>query len=114
MINRIVINESYQHEPLAALASVLAHEVHHSVSGLSYYWGKPSWAAECLKDEMLAFAWGAAAWGLFRLGLDDFWTAGELLAEELYQAWQDGRLREYVLTSDGYQEQCLGGVLPDF
>ena len=113
--NRIVIDlENYQHEPLAALASVLAHEVHHAVSGLSYHWGQPSWAAACLEDEMVAFAWGAAAWELFRPGLDDSWTAGELFAEELYQAWKDERLREYVLTSEGYQQQCLGRVLPDF
>ena len=51
--NRIVIDlESYQHEPLAALASVLAHEAHHAVSGLSYHWGRPSgqqraWKMRC-------------------------------------------------------------------
>ena len=112
--NRIVINEIYQHEPLSTLASVLAHEVHHAVSGLGYHWGRSSWAAACLKDEMIAFAWEAAAWGLFRSGLDDSWTGGELKAEEVYWAWQDKRLREFVLTSEGYQEQCLGSVLPDF
>ena len=119
--NRIVINESYQHEPLSALAKVLAHEIRHAI-----YWpdvldhsGLHSFAAECLEEEMLAFAWGAAAWEPFRPALawsrsDDTWTAGELFGERLYQAWQDGALREFVLTSEGYQLQCLGRVLPDF
>ena len=116
--NRIVINQSYQHEPLPALAAVLAHEVHHAI-----HWWKAlhaqsfdptTFAAACLKDEMVAFAWTGAAWELFRSGLDDYWTDGELLAEEAYQAWKGERLREFVLTSEGYQQQCLGSVLPDF
>ena len=63
---------------------------------------------------MAAFTWEAGAWELFRQQNDDYWTEGELKAEEVYQAWIAGELREYVLTSEGYQEQCLGRVLPDY
>ena len=113
-INRITISESYQSEPLSVLAAVLAHEVFHAVSGRA-----SSDAADCLEEEMAAFAWGAAAWGPFRsalgwIGNDDDLTAGERSQEAIYQAWRDRELRDSVLTSEGYQLQCLGRVLPDF
>ena len=76
-------------------------------------------AADCLEEEMAAFAWGAAAWGPFRsslgwIGNDDDLTAGERSKEAIYRAWQNRELRDTVLTSEGYQLQCLGRVLPDF
>ena len=113
-INRITISESYQSEPLSVLAAVLAHEVYHAVSGRA-----SSDAADCLEEEMAAFAWGAAAWGPFRsalgwIGNDDDLTAGERSQEEIYRAWRDRELRDAVLTSEGYQLQCLGRVLPDY
>ena len=112
--NRITISESYQSEPLSVLAAVVAHEVYHAVSGRA-----SSDAADCLEEEMAAFAWEAAAWGPFRsslgwIGNDDDLTAGERSQEAIYQAWQNRELRDTVLTSEGYQLQCLGRVLPDF
>ena len=113
-INRITINESQQFEPLSVLAAILAHEVYHAVSGRA-----SSDAADCLEEEMAAFAWGAAAWGPFRsalglIGNDDDLTAGERSQEAIYRAWQNRELRDTVLTSEGYQLQCLGRVLPNY
>ena len=113
-INRITINESYQSEPLSVLAAVLAHEVYHAVSGRA-----SSAAADCLEEEMIAFSWQAGVWKPFRsalgwIGNDDDLTAGERSQEAIYQAWQNRELRDSVLTSEGYQLQCLGRVLPDF
>ena len=112
--NRITISESYQAEPLSVLAAVLAHEVYHAVNGRA-----SSDAADCLEEEMAAFAWEAAAWGPFRsvlgwIGNDDELTAGERSQEAIYQAWRDRELRDTVLTSEGYQQQCLGRVLPAY
>ena len=107
--NRIVINELYQHEPLSTLVSVLAHEVHHAVSRSVF-----SAAADCVEEEMAAFTWEAAAWGLFRSGPADTWTDAEWKAETVWQAWQDERLQAFVLTSENYQLQCLGRDLPDY
>ena len=113
-INRITINESQQSEPLSVLAAILAHEVFHAVSDRAL-----SDAADCLEEEMIAFSWQAAAWKAFRsalgwIGNDDDLTAGERSQEAIYQAWQNRELRDTVLTSEGYQLQCLGRVLPDF
>ena len=113
-INRITISESYQSEPLSVLAAVVAHEVYHAVSGRA-----SSDAADCLEEEMAAFSWQAGVWGPFRsalgwIGNDDDLTAGERSHEAIYQAWQNRELRDTVLTSEGYQLQCLGRVLPDF
>ncbi len=113
-INRITINESYQSEPLSVLAAVVAHEVYHAVSGRA-----SSDAADCLEEEMAAFAWEAATWGPFRsalgwIGNDDDLTAGERSQESIYRAWRDRELRDSVLTSEGYQLQCLGRVLPNY
>ena len=112
--NRITISESYQSEPLSVLAAILAHEVFHAVSGRA-----SSDAADCLEEEMVAFAWGAAVWKPFRSALgwhgnDDSLTAGERSQEAIYQAWSDRKLRDTVLTSEGYQQQCLGRVLPAY
>ena len=112
--NRITISESYQSEPLSVLAAVLAHEVFHAVSGRA-----SSDAADCLEEEMAAFSWQAGVWRPFRsslgwIGNDDDLTAGERSQEAIYQAWRDRELRDSVLTSEGYQLQCLGRVLPDY
>ena len=112
--NRITINESYQSEPLSVLAAVLAHEVLHAVSGRV----SPD-AADCLEEEMAAFSWQAGVWGPFRSSLgwhgsDDTLTAGERSQEAIHQAWSDRELRDTVLTSEGYQQQCLGRVLPAY
>ena len=112
--NRITINESYRSEPLSVLAAVLAHEVLHAVSGRV----SPD-AADCLEEEMAAFSWQAGVWGPFRSSLgwhgnDDTLTAGERSHEAIYQAWRDRELRDTVLTSEGYQQQCLGRVLPAY
>ena len=45
---------------------------------------------------------------------DDDLTAGERSQEAIYRAWQNRELRDTVLTSEGYQLQCLGRVLPNF
>ena len=113
-INRITINESYQSEPLSVLAAVLAHEVLHAVSGRV----SPD-AADCLEEEMAAFSWQAGVWGPFRSSLgwhgnDDSLTAGERSQEAIHQAWSERELRDTVLTSEGYQQQCLGRVLPAY
>lgn len=112
--NRITIRESYQSEPLSVLAAVLAHEVFHAVSDRT-----SSDAADCLEEEMAAFSWQAGVWGPFRSALgwidnDDDLTAGERSQEAIYRAWQNRELRDTVLTSEGYQLQCLGRVLPDY
>ena len=112
--NRITISESYQSEPLSVLAAILAHEVFHAVSGRA----SPD-AADCLEEEMAAFSWQAGVWGPFRSSLgwhgnDDTLTAGERSQEAIYQAWSDRELRDTVLTSEGYQQQCLGRVLPAY
>ena len=113
-INRITINESYQSEPLSVLAAVVAHEVFHAVGGRA-----SSDAADCLEEEMAAFSWQAGVWGPFRSSLgwhgnDDSLTAGERSQEAIYQAWSDRELRDTVLTSEGYQQQCFGRVLPAY
>ena len=112
--NRITISESNRSEPLSVLAAVVAHEVYHAVSGRD----SPE-AADCLEEEMAAFAWQAGVWAPFRaalgwVGNDDTLTAGERWQEALYQAWRDRALRDTVLTSEGYQQQCLGRVLPNY
>ena len=51
---------------------------------------------------------------LRHFGIAAIRTAAERSNEAIYQAWRGRALRDTVLTSDGYQQQCLGRVLPDY
>lgn len=100
----IVINDLVMGEPIDVQGYVIAHEVFHASHTT------PSGAVGCLEEEAQAFAWGALAYAsIVRTDpREDDWTRG---AERVVDLWKQGRTREVVLLHDGYQRECLGGVV---
>ena len=105
--NRIVINQALQRDTLGVVAAVLAHETLHAVAP------PVTDAAGCLEQEIYAFTLQAATW--YSLPLQFRSSSG-------YGRWNDllvlalarRSIRDLVVTSTGYQVQCLGRELPDF
>lgn len=100
----IVINDLVMGEPIDVQGYVLAHEVFHASHAT------PSGVVGCLEEETQAFGWGALAYAsIVRTDpREDDWTRG---AERVVDLWKHGRTREVVLLHDGYQRECLGGVV---
>ncbi len=100
----IVINDLVLSEPIDVQGYVIAHEVFHASHTT------PSGPVACLEEEAQAFAWGALAYAsIVRTDPhEDDWTRG---AERVVELWKQGRTREAVLLHDGYQRECLGGVV---
>ena len=108
--NRIVIKEELRDASADVLAAVLMHETMH-VAQYQIRSGLRS-PAECVEDEIEAFK-AAAQWWAERHGHDgkDSPNQAEQRMNDLMYAWLTELLEAYVLLSDGYQEQCLGGVV---
>lgn len=110
--NRIIISESLRGYSRPVLAVVLIHETYH-VESHRLRGGRPAaTAAECLQEEVDAFRLQASWW------YDRYGRYGkrnpnsvERLINNLMWAWFNDNLREWVLLSESYQYQCLGGVV---
>ena len=110
--NLITINESLRGKGNAALAATLIHETYHAQE---YHrrGNRPSeTAAECLQEEVSAFRI-EAEWWYERYGRYGKRSpnSAERFNNGLTWAWLNRGLKEWVLLSEGYQEQCLGGVV---
>lgn len=103
--NTITINSLLKSESTSVMASMLAHETYHASRGSA-----PG-AYNCFQDEVDAFRWQAYVWGQVRTGRA--YTAWERSNDALLWAWytSSDALVDYVMTSPGYQQQCLGGVV---
>ena len=103
------------------LASVLIHETYHVEA--YHERGRATSLASCLEEEIVAFS-RQAQWLHERFGpegIQIYWddpiyrvdpntfreTARDM--NKLINSWLHGRLREYVLDSNTYREQCVGG-----
>ena len=108
--NRIVVKEELRNASADVLAAVLIHETMH-VAQYRERSGLRS-PAECIEDEIEAFK-AEAQWWAERHGRNgkDQANLTEQRMNNLVRAWLNERLEEFVLLSDGYQEQCLGGVV---
>ena len=100
------------------LASVLIHETYHVEA---YHGrGRASSLAWCLEEEIVAFS-RQAQWLHERFGPDgiplkkpkkkypDTYIQTARDMNKLIYSWLHGILREYVLDSNTYREQCVGG-----
>lgn len=104
--NRIVVNQALQRDSLGVLAAVLAHETLHAVAP------PVADAADCLEQEIYAFTLQALTW---------YDLPAHYRSSSEYGRWNDllvlalarRSIRELVVTSTGYQVQCLGRELPD-
>ena len=125
--NRIVISDSIwgrgdnirellssddKEAKLAVLASVLIHESYHVQEHLRREGQPAATAAACLQEEVEAFRLSASWW------YEEFGRYGkrnanrvEQVQNNLMRAWFNRKLREWVLLSEDYQRQCLGGVV---
>lgn len=108
--NRIVVSEEIRDESADVLGAVLIHETIHVAQYRDSK--KKRSPAECITEEIEAFK-AEAQWWAERYGRDgkDQPNRVEQRMNNLIQAWLDKRLEEFVLLSDGYQEQCLGGIV---
>ncbi len=108
--NRIQVSAELRGGSVDVLAAVLIHETMH-VAQYQMRSGRRL-PAECVEDEIEAFA-AEAQWWAERHGEDGKRNPNE--AEHrmngLMRAWQSELLEVFVLLSDNYQEQCLGGVV---
>ena len=110
--NRITVSESLRGYSRQVLAVVLIHETYH-VESHRFRGGRPAaTAAECLQEEVDAFRLQASWW------YDRYGRYGERSPNSVERtmnnvmwAWFNDELREFVLLSEGYQNQCLGGVV---
>ena len=110
--NVITINEGLKGYSEQVLASVLIHEAYHVASHGSRGGRPQGTAAECLQEEVDAFRLSASWWYEW---YGRFGKSGpnrvELTNNALMRAWLNGDLREWVLLSEAYQHQCLGGTV---
>ncbi len=108
--NRIVVREELRNASADVLAAVLIHETMH-VAQYRERSGLRS-PAECVEDEIEAFKAEAQWWAEWH-GHDgkDNPNQVEQRMNELMYAWLTELLEAFVLLSDGYQEQCLGGIV---
>ena len=108
--NRIVVNEELRSTSADVLAAVLIHETMH-VAQYQQRRG-PRSPAECVEDEIEAFK-AEGQWWYEWHGSDgkDQPNQTEERLNILMHAWLNELLEVFVLLSDGYQEQCLGGVV---
>ena len=109
--NRIVVSEDLRDADADVLAAVLIHETMH----VAQYQERrgPRTPAGCIEDEIQAFKAEAQWWFEWHghNGKDRLDSDVEQHMNELLDAWLDEYLEAFVLLSDGYQEQCLGGVV---
>ena len=109
--NRIVVSEELRYASADVLAAVLIHETVH-VAQYQKRRGLRS-PAECVENEIEAFKAEAQWWSEWH-GQDGKARPdgdAERHMNELLKAWRNEWLEAFVLLSDGYQEQCLGGVV---
>jgi len=101
----ISINSRLRYERTPVLAAVLAHETYHAALGGS------DDAFSCFQDEVNAFRWSAYVW--LQLRPSAVISGWERSMDALAWAWVTSKdaLVDWVLTSPGYQQQCLGGVV---
>ena len=109
--SRITIDESLRGYPMA-LAATLIHEAYHAQEDMRRGGQPQETAAACLQEEIDAFRIEAEWW------YEEFGRRGkrnparvERVNNSLLRAWINNDMKEWVLLSEGYQEQCLGGVL---
>ena len=110
--NRITVSESLMGYGWDVLASVLIHEAYH-VASYGSRGGRPqATAAECLQEEVDAFRLEASWWydRYGRYGKSSP-NSEERSMNNIMWAWFNDELREFVLLSESYQGQCLGGVV---
>lgn len=111
-LNRITVSESLRGHSRQVLAAVLIHETYHVES--HWYRGErpQATAAECLQEEVDAFrlqaSWWYSQYGRYGKSRPN---NVERSMNDLMRAWFNDELREWVLLSDSYQYQCLGGVV---
>ena len=110
--NRIAINISLQNQSKEVLASILVHEAVHVLAHHDRGGRPQATAAECLQEELDAFRVQAAWWErrYGRYGVR-YPNGAEQALNSLVSAWFNQNIREWVLLSEGYQYQCLGGVV---
>lgn len=103
--NTITINSRLKVESSSVMASVLAHETYHAARGDS------TSAYDCFQDEVNAFRFQAYVWLQVPRGRS--YTLWERSNDALLWAWltSSDDLVDWVMTSPGYQQQCLGGVV---
>ena len=111
--NRIVINQTLSGQHWTVLAAVLIHETYHAYESYDKGHAWQETPAACLQEEVSAFRLEASWWYEYygRGGKRNPATSAERFNNALMWAWLNDGLREYVLLSEGYQEQCLGGVV---
>ncbi len=112
--NRITIDESLRGQSGPVLAAVLLHETYHAQEAYNRGYRASETAADCLQEEVDAFRIEARWWyDWYGRGGKRNPNSVEQFNNALMWAWynDDNGLLEWVLLSENYQEQCLGGVV---
>ena len=110
--NVITISEELKGYSNQVLALVLVHEAFHVLSHGMRGGQRQATAAECLQEEVNAFRLSALWWYEW-YGRNGKSSPNRVERSMNNLMWElaNQRLREWVLLSEGYQYQCLGGVV---
>jgi hypothetical protein len=105
---RMTIADRLRGEPAHLLAPVLAHELVHALDQDGV--GTP---ADCLNDEISAFNHQGLAWTYISKKYPAVPSTNALARHhaDITTAWLTQTLGQAVLTTPGYQLECLGGTV---
>lgn len=115
---RITVADRHRGEAAPVLAPILAHELVHALGG---NWGPDPGAAgpvidtpaDCLNDEITAFEYQGLAWMAIKKTYPAAQNSSALARhhDDVLTAWLTENLGQTVLSTPGYQTQCLGGTV---
>ncbi|MBM4438133.1 MAG: hypothetical protein FJ029_13085 [Actinobacteria bacterium] len=98
--NEITLSAGIRSERSEALATVLGHELWHANFTATY---APT-SEGCVQNEVDAFAAQATVWS--QLGRPAVQTVVEAQIDRMYELWRADGLRDLVVGTAGYQQQC--------
>jgi hypothetical protein len=102
----ITVSNALRNASTPELGAILVHEATHATQAPA------KTPAECLANEMNAYAWEAHYWSLVSEYSARSPLAGGL--DQIVAAWRNRDLRDFVLQQSLYHRECLQGDLPQF
>ncbi|MBI3965962.1 MAG: hypothetical protein HY329_10040 [Chloroflexi bacterium] len=109
--NTVVVNLAALSDGGPVIAALAAHELVHAGSS-SLRLNTREGAADCLEEELQAYALQSSVWLKVRRGAGRSVFARRL--DEIAAAWQGKRLKELFRSWSLYEQVCLGRELHDY
>ncbi|MBI3964261.1 MAG: hypothetical protein HY329_01395 [Chloroflexi bacterium] len=109
--NVITLNAEALRDGPATVAALAAHELFHAASSSSRLDSREG-AADCLEEELHAYAWQSVVWLKVRPARNRSALGREL--DLIAEAWRTKRLKERFFSWPAYERVCLGRELPSY